>query len=470
MRYNQFINIQIFSILLISSGCFSSCEQEVVLQPVNENQYIVSNDLQGYVTNQEGKHITSYLEFRDEGSTLFYLNSSKTAIQNCTATLTYDETALEAYNINNQTDYKAFPKGLVNIENDGNLIINAGSNKSAGIKISCSSNSELNADELYVIPLTVSAKSGDLTIFPNERIHLVFIRDLTSIPDCHKSNGAQIISCMEVNDTNPLNNLCFTLKNSNKLLIDMVILFSANINYDTEKEKVYLYHNPNVQYLLSNRDKYLKPLQDRGIKILLGIVGNHDRSAVGNLADATAKAFAQEIKATCDAYQLDGVFLDDEHSEEIHPAPIGFVNSSSKAAARLCYEIKQTMPNGIIAVYVYTTTYSLPSVDGHQAGEYVDYGLHDYGNGSDLSSNYPGMPKAHMALYSQEFNRGTGMSVTEVALKSARNQGFLSHMIFSMDPIRNNFSIQQLPALQKIARAYFDDELVYNGQPYKKDW
>lgn len=470
MKYNRFINIPIFVVILLLASCFTACEENIETSLIDEDVYVTSNELLGYVTNQEGKREVSNVEFRNEGSTSFYLNTSKKTTQDCVATLIYDKTVLEAYNIKNQTSYKAFPEDLVTIENNGSLTINAGNKKSEGIKISYHSDNTLSAEDSYVIPLSINTKSGDMIISSEEQTHLIFVKDLTSTIDCHKANGVKIISCMEVNDANPLNNLCFKLKNNNKLLVDMVILFSANIKYDKEKQKVYLYNNPNVQYLLSNREKYLKPLQDRGMKILLGILGDHDRAAVGNLADETARAFAQEVKAMCDAYQLDGVFMDDEHSDIVYPAPPGFVNSSSYAAGRLCYEIKQAMPNRIIAVYVYTTTYSLPSIDGHQSGEYVDYGIHDYDRGFGLGSNYPGMPKANMALWSQELNERRGTNVTEEQLRTARNNGYLSHMLFALDPMRTAFSQLQLPVLEKVARGYFDDELIYDGKPYKKDW
>ena len=101
----------------------------------------------------------------------------------------------------------------------------------------------------------------------------------------------KLFSFTEVNDTNPLNNLNFTLKNSGKPLIDMVVLFSANINYDAANDKVFVSNNPNVQHLLTNRAKYLKPLQDKGIKVILSILGNHDRSGIA--------IFQQHGKSIC---------------------------------------------------------------------------------------------------------------------------------------------------------------------------
>ena len=296
---------------------------------------------------------------------------------------------------------------------------------------------------------------------------VLLVNDLSKMPNCDKSTGIKIVSCMEVNDCNPLNNLCFTLKKSGKPLIDMVILFSANINYNVETGQVYIYNNDNVRHLLSNKEKYLKPLQDKGIKVVLGILGNHDASGIANLTPKGAKLFAKEIKEVLDAYQLDGVFFDDEYSK--YSGAPGFEPSpSSEAAARLCYETKKAIGDKIVSVYVYGRTSSLPAVDGVQSGNFVDYALHDYGRSSDLSNNYPGMPKSRMGLYSQEYNRGYWANTA--GLQRIRTEGYGCHMIFAMDPFRRNFSYGQIPSMQNIAKELFDDELVYNNTPYRKDW
>ena len=75
-----------------------------------------------------------------------------------------------------------------------------------------------------------------------------------------------------------------------------------------------------------------------------------------------------------------------------------------------------------------------------------------------------------MALWSQELNERRGTEVTEDQLRTARNNGYLSHMIFAMDPTRYGFQQTQLQDLEKIAGGYFDDELLYDEKPYKKDW
>lgn len=114
--------------------------------------------------------------------------------------------------------------------------------------------------------------SGNLNLVQEENTWLIFVTDKTGMPDCNKASGFKIFSCMEVNDTNPLNNLSFTLKNSKKLLIDALIMFSGNMMYNRETGQVTMKYNGNVQALLDKYDHYLKPLQDRGMKVLMGIM------------------------------------------------------------------------------------------------------------------------------------------------------------------------------------------------------
>lgn len=471
MKYNTLINLKRLTIMLIvSGGLCMACDDSnsIEVSTINENGFTTSTDVLAYTSDKEGKRSTSLVELRQESSTVLYLDLSKNAPQNVNGTFKYDKAVLDAYNATNASSYQLFPEALVNLSESGAITIEKGSKKSKGVSVSIKANESLEEGVTYVIPISASTQSGDVKLSSKASNFLIFVKDYSKLPNSEKSTGIKIISCMEVNDTNPLNNLCFTLKNSGKPLVDILILFSANINYNAETGKVYVFNNPNVQHLLDNRLKYLKPLQDRGMKIVLGILGNHDRAGVANLADETARAFAQELKGVCDAYKLDGVFFDDEYSKFITPPPPGFVTNSSAAASRLCYEVKQAMPDRLVCAYAYSTTFRLPDIDGKTSGQFVDYGIHDYGGSSDLSTNYPGMPKSGMALYSQEFSQGRIAS--EANLKRMRDNGYGANMIFAMDPFRSNFQNSQKVAMERVARALFDDELVYDGKPYKKDW
>ncbi len=469
MEYYRLIrNKLLAAILILSAGFFTACgNDDIKVGSIDEENYQTPNDIFGYIINADGKRSSALVEFRDTGETELYLGLTNDASQPVNVVFKYDKTVLDAYNLANSSSYEAFPEDLVTFQNGGSVSISSGENKSNSLPVSIRSNGSLDPSKSYVIPVTTELKSGDIKTGEATN-YLIFVKDLTLLPDASKASGIKIISCMEVNDTNPLNNLCFTLKESGKPLIDIVILFSSNINYDNETGRVYNYKNPNVQHLLDNREKYLKPLQDRGIKVVLGILGNHDRSGVANLADETARAFAKELKAVCDAYKLDGIFWDDEYSAYQISPPVGFVDPSSAAAARLCYETKKVMPDRLMCTYVYGLLWSFPDVDGVQPGDFLDWGMHDYGGSFDLSDNYPGLQKSGMALYSQEFARNYFASESD--LQDLRSNGYGGHMIFAMNPYGANFSSSQLPAMQSIARILFDDELVYDENPYSKDW
>lgn len=453
-------------LLLLLGGFFSACDESINLAKLDEASYEVPGEVIGYITNNGGDRKKSFIDFRDKGVEEIYVGLTAEAPGDVTVSFTYDPSLLEVYNSTYETEYPLFPVSAVTIP--GQVTVGKGSKLSEKAKVEFETAETLEKGKTYVIPVKAKLTSGNVRLSETESGFLIFVDDLSKIPTAEKSTGIKIISCMEVNDTNPLNNLCFTLAKSGKPLIDMVILFSANINYNNETGKVFVYNNPNVQHLLDNREKYIKPLQDRGIQVVLGILGNHDRSGVANLGNEAARQFAQELKVVCDAYGLDGVFFDDEYSAYQSPTPPGFVAPSSAAAARLCYETKKAMPDKLVTVYVYSRTSSLPAVNGENSGTFIDYAIHDYGGSYDLSGNYPGLPRSGMALYSQEYARG--YTTSEANLKRLRNDGYGGHMIFAMDPLRGNFNYTQKPSMERIARVLFDDELVYDGKPYKKDW
>lgn len=455
-------------VMILASILLPSCSDDIEVGKANENEYVTGSKSLAYISDNNGKYLFSNIEFRMEGNLSLYLNAQQNISAASSVSVSYDKSVLDDFNAKNNSDYDVFPQDLVTLNDGGILTLKVGEAKSSGMQVSLKTNNSLSPEKSYVIPLRMKVTSGGLELSQRDETKLIFVKDLTGIPDCNKATGVKIFSCMEINDTNPLNNLSFTLQSTGKPLVDALIIFSANINYDEATGRVYIFNNENVQALLDNRKHYLKPLQDRGIKIILGLLGNHDRSGIASLSDETAKAFAQEVKAMCDAYQLDGIFVDDEYSSYQNPPSPGFVAPSKAAAARLCYEVKHAQPERWVVAYAYSTTYGLPAVDDVQSGEFVDYALHDYGGSSDLSSSFPGMPKSNMGLYSQEFAQGR--TASEANLKKMRSNGFLSHMIFAMDPNRSNFESSQKPAMERIARALFDDELVFDGVKYPKDW
>ena len=454
MKYINLDKIKGWGLVLCTAGLITSCSDSIDLPVVNENAYQTADKALAFITDKYGASNLDSLIFSDKGSTDFYVNlnsASKTAQE---YTLVYDATALNKYNLAHGTDIKPLPEELVKI--GGAASIAAGEFKSSAVKVDYTSADALEKNGIYAIPLTVKGSSAQTSADKGEFVLLV--KDITKMPNCHKNNGLQVISCMEINDANPLYNLCFTLEGSGKYFFDQVILFSGNINYNLETQEVYNYNNENISHVLQFKEKYLEPLQQKGMKVILGILGNHDRAGVTNLSDEACRLFANELKAKVEAYNLDGVFFDDEYSKGGNYP--GFVQYNN--ASRLCYECKKAMPNKLVQVYVYSGTGSLHDVEGHQPGEFVDYGIHDYGGTYDLSSNYPGMSKKGMILASIECARN--YASPESVYRRIKANGYGGTMFFALAPKRTPKSI-----MNRVSQAFYGENVVQSGT-YKKDW
>jgi len=461
------------SALLIGILAFQSCKDEIIqIQGTQESNFTVAKST-GVIIGQDGKSAMSNYDFHQEGKFKFAVQLNKPLNQDATVKLMYDESVLDSYNTNNGTNFAAYPKDLISIANNGDVSITSKNNISNSVEITLKANESATPDDIFALPLKASSNSFE---GHNAVEYILFVKDLTKGASAAKENGLKVFSIIEANNVNPLMHLAFNLKSSGKPLFDHVVLFSSNINYNAATGRVYINHNENLTHILENRDKYIKPLQDRGIKVSLSLLGNHDISGIANLSDETIKYFAQEIKKTCEIYGLDGVFYDDEYSAYTWPSPPGFEYPSNQRAAKLMYEVKRIMPTTISMAYVYSRTSSFGEswwgdfngIEEADAGEYVDYAIHDYGGSYELGSNYPGLPKSGWIMRSSEHALNRYQSLNGLRTIRTNNEG--GTMVFSLNPHASNVT-RQMTNLNNIATAFYDDELVYDAaKAPRKDW
>lgn len=463
MKLNKYFTYGLLT--AVAAASLTACEDDAVIGET-ENPNIGVTDKVVYVADQDGKRIYTHVDVRGTKDVQLYANTPSALAQDCDVKFVYDAAAVNQYNAVNGTSYEAVPESMISLANGGVTTLHAGQTASDPMTVTITSDGSLDHDKGYAVPLRVSVVNGDAQLALNSATRLIFMKDLTGLPDATKyvldDDGNEIpavrtMMCMEVNDMNPLEVSSYTLKNSGKMYYDAVMLFAANINYNAETGRVYVHFNENVSAILANRDHYLQPLQDRGIKVYLSILGNHDRANVNNLADETARYYAQEIKSICDVYKLDGVFYNSEYGKPIYPAPPGFVSPSTAAAARLFYEVKKLQPERDNIIYTYDFG-SLPTVDGAQPGEYMDFIWTNYGGGPINPNSFPGVPKFNLGHYSWEFTQGS----TYGNLSQLRKDGYGLHVHFG--------NRMRQSAMQNSARLLYDDELVYDGKVYEKDW
>lgn len=469
-----------------------SCDNDdVCLGAVDNDRLEVPGNDVVYITDHQGnRHFTS-VEFRDNATFTLNVISPNPLAADATVNFSIDPQALADYNTAHSTSYEALPASAVSFAGSGDASIAAGSS-SASVSYTLTSDGSLDPGKTYAFAVRATI-SGGAQLGATDATRVIFVRDLTAIPSATKYvtdadgnlvEGVKMFNCIEANNTNPLQTLSLTLRNSGKPLYDAVILFSSNINFDSSTGEVYIFHNENVRAILDNTTKYLKPLRDRGIKVILSILGNHDKSGVANLNDATARKFAQQIKQCCDAYGLDGVMLDDEYSNyETNPVPPGFVAPSVDALSRLYYEIKKAMPDRWTISYGFArAAYMNPVRDLETGatvnpGTYMDYVFANYPDtptSNPLISNYPGITPRQLGYCSQEFHQGGSLLHFKSELKSTYAAGYGCNLVFAQDLNTNANPAEagntRWQALQDMAEVFYGDEVVWDGTRYTKDW
>ena len=228
-------------------------------------------------------------------------------------TLYYDEAVVDTWNLGGTPVCTKLPEGSYTLP-EGGFTIPAGQ---TDVQLPIEINLEnLEYETSYMLVLKVQSKSDNIGAVSCGNDGLRYIITTAKAPAKPVDHSTRKnVAILEVNDVNPLSLLEVKFTDGS-LFFDGVVLFSSNIQYNKELGVVELYHNPNVQTLLEQRDTYIKPLQDAGIEVYLSILGNHTPAWVSNLLPNTAEGFAAQVANAVKEYHLDGVFLDDEYRGE----------------------------------------------------------------------------------------------------------------------------------------------------------
>lgn len=469
-------------IAAVAAGMAACDKNEIYLGSADDSSIVSPDGNVVYVTDGNGYRNVGYVEFSGDYTLDLYLKTTKKISGNVTATLTYDLSVLEEYNKSNGTEVAAFPQSHIELANGGSFTLPEGSISSAALSVKLTSDGSLNPTETYAIPFSVKAEGAQLS--KGSTSYVILVRDCTAFPGAEKyfegKPGMKICAVVEVNGANPLNCLGFTLKETGKQFFDMVVLFSSNINYDKSTGRLYISHNENVQALLDNREKYIKPLQERGIKVILSILGNHDISGVSTLGPELSKAFAKEVKQQCDAYQLDGVFLDDEYTDYDAAASgqiPGFTEQSYLGASRLAYDIKQIQPDRLVLIYRWDAYNKGVEVNGVQPGEFMDYVFNNYWVTSNPVDAFPGLKQSQAGTGSWSVTTDSQCipsndSWTErFSLTGMREQGYGALMIYNFNTDPSSWLTKYLlKDMEGTSKAFWNQTLEYDGSWYPKDF
>lgn len=410
--------------------------------------------------------------FQAVGETSLYASATETALtaevkvvladkaeSDVVFAVSIDEPYLAEYNYINGESHVLFPVNKVG--GLDKLTVKAGETESNTVTVSLDA-TDIEWAQGYLVPLLVKVESGNATVKGDDaRVNLL----------AQKVNTRKIknVVYFEVNDCNPLNALEYMLADGTPFF-DAVILFAANINYNSTDDVVFLSNNPNVQALLDESEVYIQPLRKKGIKVYLGLLGNHDAAGLCQLSDWGAQEYAKEVAEACKTYKLDGVNLDDEYSNSPDLSNKWFAPRSDERGARLEYELKKAMkktcswPTEVShfdcgALHSFGNVTDLETGVEHTPSEFCDFHVADYGG---ASSPFGDLTMANCSGASIQLNYGD--SISESKAKSCLEDGYGWIMWFAFDPsgtgsISSNRS-HSITQFQNVARGCYGQDLA----------
>jgi hypothetical protein len=195
-------------------------------------------------------------------------------------------------------------------------------------------------------------------------------------PKCRRARktGPVTVAYIEVNDHSMLSAGKYTLANGGAQVIDVAVIFAANINYDGSN--AYLFFNDQVTNVLNNVATQVRPLQQKGIKVLLSVLGNHQGAGFANFPDqAAADAFAQQLADAVNQYGLDGIDFDDEYAEYGNN---GTSQPNDFSFVYLVQALRAKLPNKLITLYDIGPAADRLSYNGQSIAETFNYAWNPY--------------------------------------------------------------------------------------------
>jgi len=212
----------------------------------------------------------------------------------------------------------------------------------------------------------------------------------TTAPAATKS-GPTSIAYVEVNNDQLANVGRYQLANGANAF-DVAIIFAANINWNGSK--AVLYNNDKVQATLDDAATQIKPLQAKGIKVSLSILGNHQGAGIANFpTQAAAQDFAAQVAATVTKYGLDGVDLDDEYADY---GTNGTPQPNQQSIGWLITALRAQMPSKLLSFYNIGPAASSLSSSSSTIGSKLNYAWNPY-YGTYSAPSIPGLGKSALS-------------------------------------------------------------------------
>ena len=415
-----------FATLICAGIAIAACTDDIVVDNVNEGEYNGVENLMVSLRDTKTNKTSSVIDLRREAYTaqlgVYLARAPKKGVD---LTVSYDAAYLSEYNQAHGTDFQLFPEAKLSLQNNGQIVVAPDETRSYTLSLTLQPFDD-QEEATYVLPLKAVTTTEGVKASEEHLVYLVKNMSWQSVV-ARNEGEKKIISWIEVNNTNPLNMLQFETEDG-RLLTDYVVFFAYNINYDREKGEVYVFANPQCQYILDHYDEVVKPLRERGIKVIISILGNHDESGLAQLSDLGCRQFASKVAALVNGYGFDGINYDDEYSDSPDLSNPLFASRSTARGNRLYFETKKLLPDKEMVSYQYGSALGNAAVDGIDPSEYMDIFNGDYGRSG---VPYGNSSLATCSYQSTEFAQGRYLP-TESTAEAFVNSDYGFWMVFSL--------------------------------------
>ncbi|MFF2187967.1 endo-beta-N-acetylglucosaminidase H [Streptomyces sp. NPDC058155] len=239
--------------------------------------------------------------------------------------------------------------------------------------------------------------------------------------------GPISVAYVEVNNHSMLNVGKYTLAGGDNVF-DVAVIFAANINYDTGTKTAYLHFNENVQRVLDNAATQIRPLQQKGIKVVLSVLGNHQGAGFANFpTQQAASAFAGQLSDAVARYGLDGIDFDDEYAAYGNNGT-GQPNDSS--FVHLVTALRANMPDKIISLYNIGPAASRLSYGGVDLSSKFDYAWNPYYGSWQVPRI--ALPKSKLSPAAVEIGRTSQTTSADLARRTV-SEGYGVYLTYNLD-------------------------------------
>lgn len=239
--------------------------------------------------------------------------------------------------------------------------------------------------------------------------------------------GPVSVAYVEVNNHSMLNVGKYTLADGANVF-DVAVIFAANINYDTGTKAAYLHFNENVRRVLDNAATEIRPLQRKGIKVVLSVLGNHQGAGFANFpSQQAASAFAKQLSDTVAAYGLDGVDFDDEYANY---GTNGTGQPNDSSFVHLVTALRANMPDKIISLYNIGPAASRLSYGGVDISSKFDYAWNPYYGSWQVPRI--ALPKSKLSPAAVEIGRTSQSTVADLARRTV-SEGYGVFLTYNLD-------------------------------------